>query len=81
MSNFASEMLNDMCDTYDMYDIFSKQIGLKYFLTKSLRRNAILFMKNSYLCSDEMKDGNDAQGSEIFVSGLQKFSPCPERKN
>ena len=38
-------------------------------------------MKNSYLCSVEINDGNGAQGSEIFVSGLQKFSPCPERKN
>ena len=42
MSIFASEMLNDMCDTYDMYDTFSKQNGLKHFLTKSLKRNAFL---------------------------------------
>ena len=38
-------------------------------------------MKISYLCSVDNKDGNGAQGSEIFVSGLQKFSLCPERKN
>ena len=38
-------------------------------------------LKNSYLCSVDNKDGKDAQGSEKFVSGLQKFSPCPERKN
>ena len=38
-------------------------------------------LKNSYLCSVDNKDGNGAQGSEIFVSGLQKFSPCPGRKN
>jgi hypothetical protein len=38
-------------------------------------------MKYSYLCSVDDKDGKDAQGSEIFVSGLQKFSPCPGRKN
>ena len=38
-------------------------------------------MKNSYLCSVDKNDGNSAQGSEIFVSGLQKFSPCPGRKN
>ena len=38
-------------------------------------------MKISYLCSVDNKDGKDAQGSEIFVSGLQKFSPCPGRKN
>ena len=38
-------------------------------------------LKNSYLCSVDNKDGNGAQGSENFVSGLQKFSPCPGRKN
>ena len=38
-------------------------------------------MKISYLCSVDNKDGNSAQGCEIFVSGLQKFSLCPERKN
>ena len=38
-------------------------------------------MKNSYLCSVDNNNGNDAQGSEIFVSGLQKFSPCQRRKN
>ena len=38
-------------------------------------------MKNSYLCSVDKNDGNGAQGSEIFVSGLKKFSPCPGRQN
>ena len=37
-------------------------------------------LKNSYLCSVEMKDGNGAQGSEIFVSGLQKFLPAQGAK-
>jgi hypothetical protein len=37
-------------------------------------------MKFSYLCSVDKNDGNGAQGSEIFVSDLQKFSPCPGRK-
>ena len=38
-------------------------------------------LKNSYLCIVDDKDGNGAQGSEIFVSGLQKITACPERKN
>ena len=37
-------------------------------------------LKNSYLCSVDDKDGNGAQGSENFVSGLTEFTACPERK-
>ena len=37
-------------------------------------------LKNSYLCSTEQEDGNGTQGSEIFVSGLQKFLPAQGAK-
>lgn len=37
-------------------------------------------MKNSYFFNVGNKDGNGAQGCEIFVLGLQKLSPCPGRK-
>jgi hypothetical protein len=37
-------------------------------------------MKISYLCSVDNKDGNSAQGSENFVSGLRDFTACPARK-
>ena len=37
-------------------------------------------MKNSYLCSVDDKDGNGAQGSENFVSGLTEFTACLGRK-
>jgi hypothetical protein len=37
-------------------------------------------MKFSYFYDVDKNDGRGARGSEIFVLGLQKFSPCPGRK-
>ena len=38
-------------------------------------------MKSYYLCIVKLKDGNGAQGTKIFLSGLENFTACPERKN
>ena len=37
-------------------------------------------MKNVYLCIVEIDEGNSAQASTNFVSGLTDFTACPERK-
>jgi len=38
-------------------------------------------IKILYIFSVERKMVNGAQGSGNLFSGLQKFTPCPERKN
>ena len=38
------------------------------------------FMNYSYLCIVNKNDGIGTQGTKNLLSGLAKFSPCPERK-
>jgi hypothetical protein len=37
-------------------------------------------MKDSYLCNVDEEERRSAVGSEKLLSGLAKFSRCPERK-
>ena len=38
------------------------------------------FLKFSYLCTVNGNDGIGTQGTKNLLSGLAKFSACPERK-
>ena len=63
--------------THDTHDTLT---SIKHFLTNKLGLFLLCMMKNMYLCSVEIKIETGALASQNFVSGLQNFTACPERK-
>jgi len=55
-------------------------ISTKHFLTNKLGLFLFYMLKNSYLCSVEIKMERGALASRNFVSGLPEFTACPARK-
>jgi hypothetical protein len=46
----------------------------------TLHKSFVLLTKINYLCIVNKNDGIGAQGNKYLLSGLEKFSACPERK-